>query len=179
MKSNIIIPFDVSIDKLNSLLIIKGKLGTNILDLKTLDKYGLCLVNNKASELTIITSFKDELANLTLTKISNKIQEAIYGVRNGYSIYLNIVGVGSRVELTENGLIRFRLGKSHDIIFDVEDDIRLIILKPTNLCIYGLDKERVSHTASRIKLLSPVEVYKGKGISYLDEVIKLKEGKKK
>ena len=75
--------------------------------------------------------------------------------------------------------IELKVGQSHEIIYEIPQNIRAFSLKPTLLCLYGLDKMQITQAASEIRNYRPPEPYKGKGIRYKDEIIHIKVGKKK
>ena len=108
--------------------------------------------------------------------ILNKI---IFGVLKGFSIKLNIVGVGYKAMIEEKNLI-LKLGYSHNIIYTIPADITIKVLnqRTLTLLIFGNDLQKVNQIAAEIRALRPVEPYKGKGIKYFNEIVKRKEGKK-
>ena len=71
------------------------------------------------------------------------------------------------------------LGYSHPINFNIPDDIKIDIPKPTQINISGISKQKVGQIAANIRSYRKPEPYKGKGIKYSDEKIRRKEGKKK
>lgn len=94
---------------------------------------------------------------------------------------LVFVGVGYRtfdVENFPNKLLLFKLGFSHSIYYKIPENIKIFCLKRTNLFVYGNSYQNVSQTASKIQSYKTPELYKGKGILYENQKIKLKEGKK-
>ena len=76
-------------------------------------------------------------------------------------------------------ILELLLGYSHPINFDVPDDLKIEVPKPTQIKISGIDKQKVGQIAANIRSFRKPEPYKGKGVKYKDEVIKRKEGKKK
>ncbi len=113
--------------------------------------------------------------------ISSIIQNKIYGVTRGFLIYIRIIGVGYRAQLQgiENQILYLKVGFSHDIKFEVPKAIRAFLLEPTLICLYGIDKNQLTQTASKIKKIKIPSVYKGKGIRLVNEKIVLKTGKKR
>lgn len=94
---------------------------------------------------------------------------------------LKFVGVGYRafdVEKFNNDLLMFKLGYSHSLYFKTPKDLQIFCLKFTKLFVYGNSYQTVNQTASLIRSYKKPEPYKGKGILYETEKIKLKEGKK-
>ena len=103
------------------------------------------------------------------------IDNMVTGVTKGFEKGLEIVGVGYRAELTGRTAV-FNLGYSHPIRYDLPEGIDARIEK-TRITISGIDKELVGKTAAKIRSFRRPEPYKGKGIKYVDEMIRRKAGK--
>ena len=106
------------------------------------------------------------------------INNAIIGASKGYEKTLELVGVGYRAALKGKQL-NLQLGFSHDINFDIPENIKITVEKQTILKISGADKQEVGMVTSKIKTFRPPEPYKGKGIREKGQYILRKEGKKK
>ena len=106
------------------------------------------------------------------------INNAIIGASKGYEKILELTGVGYRGSLKGN-ILNLQLGFSHDINFDIPENINIAVEKQTILKITGHDKEQVGMVVAKIKALRPPEPYKGKGIREKGQYILRKEGKKK
>jgi len=104
------------------------------------------------------------------------LQNLVAGVTQGHSRTLEINGVGYRVELRKRYLV-FSLGYSHPIFFEIPEGVDARVENPTRLTVAGLDRQLVGATAAKIRSFRPPEPYKGKGVKYVDEVIRRKEGK--
>ncbi len=112
------------------------------------------------------------LHGLSRTLVANVIE----GVTNGYSLTINIVGVGYRV--AEKGKdLEFQLGYSHVINFPAPEGISYKVESPTKLIISGIDKQLVGETAAKVKKLRKADPYKGKGLRLEGEKIRRKAGK--
>ncbi|CAL5371202.1 unnamed protein product [Camellia sinensis] len=93
--------------------------------------------------------------------------------------FLKIVGVGFKARAESEGrLLYLKLGYSHEVELTVPPAVRVFCFKPNIVCCTGIDKQRVHQFAAAVRSCKPPEVYKGKGIMYIDEVIKKKQGKK-
>ncbi|KAI3734826.1 hypothetical protein L6452_14305 [Arctium lappa] len=93
--------------------------------------------------------------------------------------FLKIVGVGFKARAESEGRLLFlKLGYSHEVELTVPPAVRVFCFKPNIVCCTGIDKQRVHQFAAAVRSCKPPEVYKGKGIMYVDEVIKKKQGKK-
>ncbi|CUU01179.1 LSU ribosomal protein L6P [Candidatus Thermokryptus mobilis] len=104
------------------------------------------------------------------------INNMIVGVTEGYTKKLEIVGIGYRAELKGKALVLY-LGYSHPIIFIPPDGVKVEVPQPTNIVVSGIDKQLVGQVAAKIRSFRPPEPYKGKGIRYEGEVIRMKAGK--
>jgi large subunit ribosomal protein L6 len=104
------------------------------------------------------------------------INNMIVGVTEGYTKKLEIVGIGYRAELKGKALVLY-LGYSHPIIFIPPDGVKIEVPQPTNIVVSGIDKQLVGQVAAKIRSFRPPEPYKGKGIRYEGEVIRMKAGK--
>ena len=112
------------------------------------------------------------LHGLTRTLISNMI----VGVTEGFKKELDVNGVGYRVQKQGKDLV-MNLGYSHQVIVSDTDDIKIEAPAPNKIIITGIDKQKVGQFAAEVREKRPPEPYKGKGIKYVDEVIRRKEGK--
>ena len=109
---------------------------------------------------------------LTRTLINNMIN----GVTNEYTKTLEINGVGYRAAKQGKKLV-LTLGYSHSIEMEEPEGIKFDVPNPNQIVVRGIDKELVGECAAVIRTKRPPEVYRGKGIKYVDEVIRRKEGK--
>ena len=112
------------------------------------------------------------LHGLTRTLISNMVT----GVTNGFEKKLEINGVGYRANKDGNKLV-MNLGFSHDVIVPEIDGITIEVPNPNKVVVLGCDKQKVGQFAAEIREYRRPEPYKGKGIKYVDEVIRRKAGK--
>jgi len=112
------------------------------------------------------------LWGLTRTLLSNNIK----GVFEGYEKKLQIEGLGYKAEIEGENLI-LRVGFSHLVKFEPPKEIKLAVDKNV-ITVSGASKEMVGQVATKIRKIRPPEPYKGKGIRYLGEIVKIKPGKK-
>jgi large subunit ribosomal protein L6 len=110
--------------------------------------------------------------------VRNRINNMVIGVANGSVKNLEIRGVGYRAALTGN-MLTLSLGYSHEIKFIVPKDIAVKVDKQTLIEISGIDNQKVGQIAAEIRALRKPEPYKGKGVRYVGEYVRIKEGKKK
>ena len=123
------------------------------------------------------TSDKKESLIMWGTQRAN-IANIVKGVSEGFTINMEINGVGYRANVQGENL-NLSLGFSHDVVFSVPQGIKITCPKPTQVVVFGSNKQLVGQVAAKIRAYRPPEPYKGKGVKYADEVIVRKEGKKK
>ena len=104
------------------------------------------------------------------------IHNMVIGVSEGYRKELEINGVGYRAAKAGNQL-QMNLGYSHQVNVDEIPGITIEVPAPNKIIIHGIDKQKVGQFAAEVREKRPPEPYKGKGIKYVDEVIRRKEGK--
>jgi large subunit ribosomal protein L6 len=114
------------------------------------------------------------LHGLTRSLLANMV----VGVSSGFEKNLEIVGVGYRVEKAGDNLV-FRIGFSHTVEVSPLPGVVLNAEAANRIKISGIDKEVVGQMAAEIKAIRPPDAYKGKGIRYAGEYIRLKPGKSK
>ncbi len=102
----------------------------------------------------------------------------IQGASTGFTKSLELVGVGYRAQMQGNDL-KLSLGYSHDVIFKAPEGIKLESSKPTEVIVSGADKQAVGQAAAEIRQFRKPEPFKGKGVRYVGEYVRRKEGKKK
>lgn len=110
---------------------------------------------------------------LAQSLVSNMVQ----GAAEGYERVLEINGVGYRAEKRADRFIRFDLGYSHPVIFELPEGVTCEIERETTVKLRSANNELLGQVASKIRGLREPEPYKGKGIRYADETIRRKAGK--
>lgn len=111
------------------------------------------------------------------------IQNAVIGVSQGYQRVLEVVGIGYKAELKGSEVLLLTLGYSHDVAFVLPPGIKAQVVtergQNLKLILEGSDKQMVGQVAAMLRSLRPPDPYKGKGIRYAEEPIRLKAGKAK
>ena len=110
--------------------------------------------------------------------IQSVIKNMIHGVANRWERKLTIHGTGYRAR-TEKNSLNLQVGYSNPVEFQIPDNVEITTPSQTEILVTGVDRQQVGQVAAEIRRVRPPEVYKGKGIRYADEHIRLKEGKKK
>jgi len=102
----------------------------------------------------------------------------VLGVSKGFERRLNLVGVGYRAQ-AQGDKLNLSLGFSHPIVHQMPAGVKAETPTQTEIVIKGADKQKVGQVAAEVRGYKPPEPYKGKGVRYVDEVVVLKETKKK
>ena len=121
---------------------------------------------------------KNESLNKIWGTTRSIIESTIIGVSSGHEKILELNGVGFRANLKGN-ILNLQLGFSHDLSYEIPKEAKVTLEKSTVIKISSIDKELVGKIAAEIKMLKPVEPYKGKGIKERGQYVLRKEGKKK
>ena len=175
-KTPIGIPKDTKVKVENGKLILNGPKGTKELSIN--DKiFTATIVEDK--NITLKLNDKKNISSKLMWGTTRSIiNSAIIGVSSGHEKILELNGVGFRANL-KGDVLNFQVGLSHDVLYKIPTGIKVIVEKNTIIKISGIDKELVGKVSSEIKLLKPVEPYKGKGIKERGQYVLRKEGKKK
>ena len=104
------------------------------------------------------------------------LNDMVVGVTEGFAKTLEIQGVGYKASKEGKKLV-MNLGFSHDVIVNETEDIQIEVPDPNHIVIKGMDKQKVGQFAADTRMKRPPEPYKGKGIRYQGEVVRIKEGK--
>ncbi|MCL2070670.1 MAG: 50S ribosomal protein L6 [Oscillospiraceae bacterium] len=160
---------DVNIDGYS--VTVKGPKGTLSREFKPSMKITL---DNGVLAVTPETESKTDrsLHGLTRTLLNNMVT----GVTVGFKKELEIHGVGYRCQKKGKEL-DLTLGFSHPVVVSDTEDITIEAPAPNKIIINGIDNQKVGQFAAEVRGLRPPEPYKGKGIRYVDEVVRRKEGK--
>ena len=174
-KKPIPIPKDTKVKIENGKLILTGPKGSKELSLN--DKIFSTTISED-NNLILKLIKKNESSKVVWGTTRSIINSAVIGVTTGHEKILEITGVGLR-SILKGSILNLQLGFSHDISYKIPEGVQLSVEKSTIIKINGIDKELVGKVAAEIKMLKPVEPYKGKGIKERGQYVSRKEGKKK
>jgi large subunit ribosomal protein L6 len=179
------IPYHISVFFMKRKNLLIFKYGKEIRFLSIDEKFSFLFTENK---IFVIVDVGNEFSNIEKRKLSRKKNELLswinlFLVEIENKIYhkLKISGIGYKVlELEElsNKILFFRLGFSHYVYFKVSKNIFVFCSKSVEIFVKGKSFYNVKRTSAEIKSLKKPEPYKGKGISYYNEIKKLKPGKR-
>lgn len=174
-KKPITLPTGVELTQAAEQITIKGSKGSlqaNLHQLVEVVKEGNILKIQPKSTAELKAAYT--IAGTTRALVQNMVT----GVSQGFERKLLLIGVGYRAQAQGN-LLNLSLGFSHPVQYTFPAGISIDTPVPTEIVIKGIDKQLVGQVAADIRAYRPPEPYKGKGVRYSDEVVKLKEGKKK
>jgi large subunit ribosomal protein L6 len=128
--------------------------------------------------LLVKTSNDSKQANAMSGTMRALLANMVFGVTNGFQKKLTLVGVGYRAQAAGE-VLNLTLGFSHPVVHKMPEGVNVETPSQTEVLIKGIDKQQVGQVAAEIRAYRKPEPYKGKGVRYADEVIVMKETKKK
>lgn len=171
-KNPIAVPAGVEVT-LGGDIVVKGPLGTlkqkasENVKVVLEDKNLVCSAANDSREAGAMSgTMRALLANM------------VHGVSKGFEKKLTLVGVGYRAQ-AKGEVLSLALGFSHPVDHKMPEGIKVETPSQTEIVLKGVDKQKVGQVAAEVRAYRPPEPYKGKGVRYADEVVTLKETKKK
>lgn len=170
-KKPVIIPEKVKVTVQGAALQVQGPKGT--LSLAVHPRIKVTVEKNEI-KVSRPTDIRTDRALHGLTR--SLLQNMIHGVVQGYMKELEIVGVGAKASVKGN-VLSMSLGFTHPIDYTFGKDVEIKCPKPTQITITGTDKQRVGQVAAEIRSFYKPEPYKGKGIRYVGEHVRRKQGK--
>ena len=170
-KKPIEIPAGVDVQIDGTLITVKGPKGTlsrNVHPNMIVEKDGNTITVSRPND----DKMNRSLHGLTRTLINNMV----VGTNESYKKELEVNGVGYRCEVKGN-VLTLKIGYSHDVVMTAPEGVTIEVPNPNKVVVSGPDKQVVGQFAANIREKRPPEPYKGKGIKYVDEHIRRKEGK--
>ena len=161
---------DVNLESGNRML-VKGPKGV-----LTKDFHPEMVIQVEESSIVIKRS-SDHPKTLALHGLTRAlVNNMIVGVTEGYAKALDLVGMGYRVQQSGLGVV-LQVGFSHPVEVEPPDGINVFVESPTHILVTGCDKQQVGQFAATLRKIRPPDAYKGKGIRYTDEIVRVKPGK--
>ena len=172
-KMPVLVPAGVDVSVKADQISVKGVGGS-----LQLSQNGLVKVTSDAGKLTFVPANDSRNANAMSGTMRQLVNNMVVGVSKGFERKLNLVGVGFKAQ-AQGAKLNLTVGYSHPVNIDMPAGITVATPTPTEVVIKGADRQRVGQIAAEIRAVRPPEPYKGKGIRYADEKVKIKETKKK
>jgi large subunit ribosomal protein L6 len=167
------IPSGVEVQLDDASISVKGALGTLSLRINPLVR--LVREGNELFSKAVNDSKESGAMSGTFRML---VANMIHGVSRGWEKKLNLVGVGYRAQ-AQGSSLNLSLGFSHPVVYQLPAGIKAETPTQTEILIKGADRQRVGQVAAEVRAYRPPEPYKGKGVRYADEVVVIKETKKK
>lgn len=167
------LPPNVEVVVKDGLVQVKGPLG----------ELGLALPKNiqiqqEENVLRVVRVLESRQTHALSGTVRALVANMVKGVSQGFEKKLVLQGVGYRAQL-KGQEVNLELGFSHPVAYPIPSQVKIEVPTQTEIVIKGTDKQKVGQIAAEIRAWRPPEPYKGKGIRYADEVVILKETKKK
>jgi len=163
----------VEVDLKGNSLTVKGPKGS-----LSLECHSEVEVKNEDSTLAVAARSGSRFARAMAGTTRSLINNMVTGVSSGFERKLELVGVGYRAK-AQGQKLNLTLGFSHPVSYEVPKGITVETPSQTEILVKGIDLQQVGQVAAELRDFRPPEPYKGKGVRYSDERIRLKEAKKK
>jgi large subunit ribosomal protein L6 len=171
-KNPVIIPAGVEV-KVGAEIVVKGPLGT----LKAAAHPSVA-VTVEGQNVTVSAVAGADNANAMWGTMRANLNNMVNGVSKGFEKKLQLVGVGYRAQ-AQGDILNLSLGFSHPVAHKMPAGVTVACPTQTEILIKGSDKQQVGQVAAEVRAYRKPEPYKGKGVRYADEVVVIKETKKK
>jgi len=152
---------------------VKGPLGSLTQALN-----GLVKIENSDGALKFEAANDSREANAMSGTLRALVSNMVNGVTKGFEKRLTLVGVGFRAQ-AQGDKLNLSIGFSHPVVHQMPAGVKCETPTQTEILIKGIDRQRVGQVAAEVRAYREPEPYKGKGVRYADEVVILKETKKK
>jgi large subunit ribosomal protein L6 len=172
-KLPVTVPAGVEITVSASEVAVKGPLG--VLKQPVASTVAVKREGDKVSVELLEDSIQADAMSGTLRAL---LANMVHGVSKGFEKKLNLVGVGYRAQ-AQGDKLNLTLGFSHPVVHQMPKGVKVQTPTQTEILVSGIDRQQVGQVAAEIRAYRPPEPYKGKGVRYSDEVVVLKETKKK
>lgn len=172
-KKPVEIPAGVTFDLKGQDVTAKGAKGE--LSLRIHDDVSVKMEDGK---VVLAPRTQSMLAQKLYPTMRTLVNNIVIGVTDGFEKKLEIHGVGLRANMQGNTIV-MQLGFSHEVRYDIPNEIKVVVEDQTKITVTGIDKQLVGEVSAKIRGFKKPEPYKGKGIRYVGEYVQRKEGKKK
>ena len=172
-KMPIALPKDVEVTITAEKISIKGPQGTLSLPLT-----GQVVIKNDNGTLNLTPADESREANAMSGTVRALVNNMVNGVTKCFEKKLSLVGVGFKAQ-AQGDKLNLALGFSHPIVHSMPAGVKCETPTQTEIIIKGIDRQKVGQVAAEVRAYRSPEPYKGKGVRYVDEVVVIKETKKK
>ena len=172
-KVPVAVPSGVDVQIANGAITVKGPLGT-----LTQAVNPLVAIVRDGAELKVSAVGESREARAMSGTYRALVANMVAGVSKGFEKKLTLVGVGYRAQ-AQGAALNLSLGFSHPVVHQMPEGVTVTTPTQTEILIKGADRQKVGQVAAEVRGYKPPEPYKGKGVRYADEVVVIKETKKK
>ncbi len=172
-KMPIVLPAGAEVAISAAQVTVKGPMGVLTQSLN-----GLVTIANDNGTLNFSPANDGREANAMTGTLRALVNNMVIGVTKGYERKLTLVGVGYKAQ-AQGDKLNLSLGFSHPVVHQMPEGITCATAIPTEILIKGINKQVVGQVAAEVRAYRKPEPYKGKGVRYADEVVVIKETKKK
>jgi large subunit ribosomal protein L6 len=172
-KMPIALPADAEVAISAAQITVKGPMGVLTQSLN-----GLVSISNEGGTLSFSPANDGREANAMTGTLRALVNNMVNGVTKGFERKLNLVGVGYKAQ-AQGDKLNLSLGFSHPVVHQMPEGVTCATPTPTEILIKGVSKQQVGQVAAEVRAYRSPEPYKGKGVRYSDEVVVIKETKKK
>lgn len=170
-RKPVVVPQGVKVELKKNDFVVQGPKGS--LNISIHPRMKVTIENNEVL-VERSTNIGNDRALHGLTR--SLIQNMIIGVTEGFSKELDIIGIGVKAQVSGK-VLTMNLGYTHPIVYQIPDNVDVKCSNPTHLVVSGIDKQAVGQVAAEIRAFYKPEPYKGKGIRYVGEHVRRKQGK--
>ncbi len=167
------VPNGTDIQIANGVITAKGPLGTLTQIINPLVE-----IKRDGEQLTFAAANDSRESSAMSGTFRALVANMVQGVSKGFERKLMLVGVGFRAQ-AQGASLNLSLGFSHPVVHSMPEGVKCETPTQTEILIKGADKQKVGQVAAEVRAYKPPEPYKGKGVRYADEVVVIKETKKK
>ena len=167
------VPNGTDIQIANGVITAKGPLGTLTQIINPLVE-----IKRDGEQLTFAAANDSRESSAMSGTFRALVANMVQGVSKGFERKLTLVGVGFRAQ-AQGASLNLSLGFSHPVVHSMPEGVKCETPTQTEILIKGADKQKVGQVAAEVRAYKPPEPYKGKGVRYADEVVVIKETKKK
>jgi large subunit ribosomal protein L6 len=172
-KIPVTVPSGVEVTLTDAQILVKGPLGTLTQPLS-----GAVALEREGDKIQVKAADGSQQSVAMSGTVRALLANMVHGVSKGFERKLQLVGVGYRAQAAGDTL-NLTLGFSHPVAHKMPKGIKVETPSQTDVLVKGIDKQLVGQVAAEIRAYRKPEPYKGKGVRYADEVVVLKETKKK
>jgi large subunit ribosomal protein L6 len=173
-KKPVLVPAGVKVQVADRTITVEGPQGT----LQWEHRPEVAVAYDEQARIITVTRCDDERLSRALHGLTRALlANMLVGVTQGYEKRLEIQGVGYLAAVHQGKILQLRVGLANELQVPIPDGVKVAVPDQQHIVIQGIDKQKVGHFAASVRALRKPEPYKGKGIRYLGEPVRRKQGK--